>query len=98
MRGFEKNTDALFVYISPESFVPSDHAFRPIRIMADKALDALSGEFNPDVLAYRQDVGAAGGALEIAPVADPLFSPEQPTIGGATRVQHSGPAVSGAVP
>ena len=46
MRGLEKNTDALFVYVSPESFVPSDHPLRPIRIMADKALDALSGEFN----------------------------------------------------
>jgi len=46
MRALEKNTDALFVYVSPESFVPSDHPLRPIRIMADKALDALSGEFN----------------------------------------------------
>ena len=46
MRGLEKNTDALFVYVSPESFVPSDHPLRLIRIMADKALDALSGELN----------------------------------------------------
>lgn len=46
MRGLEKNTDALFIYISPESFVPSDHPLRPIRIMADKALDVLSDEFS----------------------------------------------------
>jgi transposase len=46
MRGIENNTDALFVYVSPDSFVPSDHPLRPIRIMADKALDALSDEFD----------------------------------------------------
>lgn len=46
MRGHEKNTDALFVYISPEAFVPDDHPLRPIRLMADKALSSLHREFN----------------------------------------------------
>jgi transposase len=45
MRGMEDRSDALFLYVSPESFVPADHPLRPIRKMADKALASLSGEF-----------------------------------------------------
>ena len=45
MRGFEQQTDSLFVYISPESFVPKDHPLRPIRQMVDAALDDLSPVF-----------------------------------------------------
>jgi len=45
MRGFEEQTDALFVYISPESFVPKDHPLRPIREMVDTALENLSPMF-----------------------------------------------------
>ena len=46
MRGTENLTDALFVYVSPESFVPGNHPLRPIREMADKALKGLSEDFN----------------------------------------------------
>ena len=46
MRGFEQQADALFVYLSPESFVPKDHSLRPIRKMVDTALDKLSPEFS----------------------------------------------------
>jgi transposase len=45
MRGMEDRNDTLFLYVSPESFVPTDHPLRPIRKMADKALASLSGEF-----------------------------------------------------
>lgn len=45
MRGFEQPSDALFVYLSPESFVPKDHPLRPIRKMVDKALEKLSPGF-----------------------------------------------------
>lgn len=45
MRGYENRSDALFLYVSPESFVPGGHPLRPIRLMADKALASLSGEF-----------------------------------------------------
>jgi transposase len=45
MRGVEDRNDALFLYVSPESFVPADHPLRPIRKMADKALASLSDEF-----------------------------------------------------
>ncbi len=46
MRGLEDRSDALFIYVSPESFVPGDHPLRPIRLMADKALTSLSKEFD----------------------------------------------------
>lgn len=46
MRGLETKTEALFVYLSPESFVPKDHPLRPIRAMADKALAELNADFN----------------------------------------------------
>lgn len=45
MRGFDQPSDALFVYLSPESFVPKDHPLRPIRQMVDAALEKLSPTF-----------------------------------------------------
>jgi len=45
MRGFDQPTDNLFVYISPESFVPKDHPLRSIRQMVDAALKNLSPVF-----------------------------------------------------
>jgi transposase len=46
MRGLETKTESLFVYLSPESFVPKDHPLRPIRVMADKALSELNVDFD----------------------------------------------------
>ena len=45
MRGFDQPSDALFVYLSPESFVPKDHPLRSIRQMVDAALENLSPLF-----------------------------------------------------
>jgi transposase len=46
MRGFEEQSDALFVYVSPESYVPKDHPLRSIRQMVDAALENLSPVFS----------------------------------------------------
>lgn len=46
MRGFDQSSDALFVYLSPEFFVPKDHPLRPIRHMVDAALESLSPAFS----------------------------------------------------
>ena len=46
MRGFEDRSDALFVYVSPETFVPKDHPLRPIRKMVDDALANMSSVFS----------------------------------------------------
>lgn len=45
MRGFEASSDNLFVYLSPESFVPKGHPLRPIRKMVEAALENLSSVF-----------------------------------------------------
>jgi hypothetical protein len=45
MSGLEDRSDALFLQVSLDSFVPADHSLRPIRKMADKALASLTGEF-----------------------------------------------------
>jgi len=46
MRGIDDKRDAMFIYLSPEDFVPADHPLRPIRSMVDAALEGLSAEFN----------------------------------------------------
>lgn len=46
MRGFEQQSDAMFIYLSPESFVPKDHPIRPIRKMVDTAMENLSPVFS----------------------------------------------------
>lgn len=46
MRGFEQQSDALFVNISTESFVPKEHPLRPIRQMVDMAMEKLSPVFS----------------------------------------------------
>ena len=45
MRGWNVKSDALFSYVSCEARVPKDHPLRPIRQIVDKALAALSPEF-----------------------------------------------------
>jgi transposase len=46
MRGKDTQQSAMFSYISPEERVPADHPLRPIRLMTDLALEALSPVFN----------------------------------------------------
>ncbi|MRR56579.1 MAG: IS5 family transposase [Deltaproteobacteria bacterium] len=46
MRGFDSNTEALFTYVTPESFVPKDHPLRAIRKMADEALAGMDSLFD----------------------------------------------------
>ena len=45
MRGNDNSTESMFVYLSPESFVPQNHPLRSIRKMVDKALAELDPEF-----------------------------------------------------
>ena len=45
MRGSDIQTDRMFCYSSPETFVPPDHHLRPIRIMVEKVLIDLHPEF-----------------------------------------------------
>jgi transposase len=46
MRGYGSNTEALFTYVTPESFVPKNHPLRAIRKMADGALAGMDKIFD----------------------------------------------------
>jgi len=45
MRGPDTQQSNMFSYLSPEQRVPEDHPLRPIRVMVDEALEALSPRF-----------------------------------------------------
>lgn len=46
MRGEDNKTEALFTYVTPESFVPKDHPLRAIRKMAEDALAGMDKLFD----------------------------------------------------
>ncbi len=49
MRGMEDKRDVLFIYVSPEDFVPADHPRRPIRTMVDQVLESHTiSQFDQD--------------------------------------------------
>ena len=45
MRGGDKKMEGMFCYLSAESVVPVDHPLRPIRKMAEEALQQMSSSF-----------------------------------------------------
>ncbi len=45
MRGKDGRSDALFLHVSCEARVPSDHPLRPIRALVDEALEVMSPAF-----------------------------------------------------
>jgi transposase len=59
MRGADRQTAALFSYLSPEVLVPADHPLRVIRRLTNAALERLSGDFDK--------LYAPGGRDSIAP-------------------------------
>src|SRR3990172_13009609 len=46
MRGFDVHQADMYSSLSPEERVPQDHPLRPIREMVDRALAALSRDFD----------------------------------------------------
>ena len=52
MRGPDTQQSAMFSYLSPEQRVPADHPLRQIRMMVDKALNALSPAFDKMYVAF----------------------------------------------
>src|SRR5271155_3505626 len=52
MRGKDTQQGGMFSYLSPEDRVPADHPLRPVRLMADIALEALSPVFNRMYVAF----------------------------------------------
>ena len=52
MRGPDTQQSSMFSYLSPEERVPAKHSLRPIRLMVDDALQALSPVFSGLYSAY----------------------------------------------
>ncbi len=52
MRGNDHQQSAMFSYLSPEDRVPQNHPLRPIRLMVDAALKALSPVFDQMYAAF----------------------------------------------
>jgi len=52
MRGTDTQQSAMFSYVSPEDRVPAEHPLRPIRLMTDVALQALSSAFERMYVAF----------------------------------------------
>ena len=52
MRGTDTQQSAMFSYVSLEDRVPADHPLRPIRLMTDVALKALSSTFERMYVAF----------------------------------------------
>jgi len=55
MRGIDRQTAAMFSYLSPEALVPKNHPLRVIRPLVDAALERLSGDFNQIYSAFGRD-------------------------------------------
>src|SRR3954449_1062153 len=45
MRGRDDRSEGLFLYVRLEERIPPDHPLRPIRALADEALQTLNGRF-----------------------------------------------------
>jgi hypothetical protein len=63
MRGTDRETGKLFRHASRESLVPPDHPSRAIWLLANAALDRLSGNFD----AIYSDIGRTSIAPEKLP-------------------------------
>jgi transposase len=59
MRGCDRQTAAMFSYLSPETLVPANHPLRAIRPLVNAALERLSGDF--------AEIYSAFGRASIAP-------------------------------
>jgi transposase len=55
MRGADRQTAAMFSYLSPEALVPENHPLRAIRPLVNAALERLSGDFDKIYSAFGRD-------------------------------------------
>ncbi len=76
MRGADRQTAAMFSYISPEGLVPQNHPLRAIRPLVNAALEWLSGRFE-QMYASRGRDSIAPEKLLRALLLQALFSERQ---------------------
>jgi transposase len=63
MRGADRQTAAMFTYLSPEALVPEKHPLRAIRPLVNAALERLSRDFDKIYSAFGRDSIAPGKLL-----------------------------------
>jgi hypothetical protein len=97
MRGWDVKSDALFSYVSGEARVPKDHPLRPIRQIVDKALAALSPEFEKLYAKLGRPSISAGETASRFAVAGVLFGALGAAVDGTARLQSAVPLVCRAV-
>ncbi len=73
MRGSDRQTGSMFSDMNPEALVPPDDPLRAIRLLMNRALERLSGEFDKR--------SARDGRDSIAPE-KPLLSSEHVSMDG----------------
>jgi transposase len=74
MRGADRQTAAMFSYLSPEALVPAQHPLHTIRPLMNAALERLSDDFNKIDAASGRDSIAPEKLLR-APLLQAFFSP-----------------------
>jgi hypothetical protein len=60
MRGTDTQQSSMFSYLSPEERVPEKHPLRPIRLIVDDALKALSATFSRLYSDFRPAIDSTG--------------------------------------
>ena len=97
MCGWDVKSDVLFSYVSCEARVPKDHPLRPIRQIVDKALAALSPEFEKLYAKLGRPSIPPERLLRAFAVAGVLFGALGVAADGAARLQSAVPLVCRAV-
>ena len=93
MRGGDRNTGALFSYVSCEARVAKSHPLRAIRQIVDAALLALSPDFRGAVRQAGAAINPAREAASSAVTAGVLFGAFGAAADGAARLQSAVPLV-----
>src|SRR2546423_4983675 len=87
MRGAETKQATMLSLLSPEQRVPKDHPLRPIKQLADQALQELSPVFDAMYSTRGPAVGATRAIAESQPADGVLLGAQRATLLRAARLQ-----------
>src|ERR1700739_4201875 len=87
MRGADRQTAAMFSYLSPEAFVPTTPPLRAIRPLVNAALERLSPDFAKIYSAFGRE-SCAGEVTAGTAAASLLLNPLRAAVDGAVDLQH----------
>ena len=93
MRGADRQTCAMFSYLSPEKLVPATHPLRAVRPLVNAALKRLSGEFDKITSRFGRGLDSTREAAACPAAPGALLGPLRAAVDGADRLQHDAPEV-----